>query len=164
MKKGILTLTLLGVTGILGFSFAGDAAAFHGEGPGKHANRPIVECHKHPEACKGAKLEAMADAIGITPDQLKEEFEAGKTVKDILEEKGMSLEEFQEKMKASRKDELHERREEWKEKRGEWIENRKEKRQDWLEMRKEKREDWKEDREERRENFCEKHPGFCFWK
>ncbi|MFZ5644958.1 MAG: DUF2680 domain-containing protein [Bacillota bacterium] len=55
---------------------------------------------------RGPNTDALANVLGITADQLKTEFQAGKKIEDIVTEHGMTMEQFNQKMLEHRKEEL----------------------------------------------------------
>jgi len=49
------------------------------------------------------KSKYMSDVLGITPEQLKAELQSGKTMEQIVSERGMTMEQFHQKLSELRK-------------------------------------------------------------
>lgn len=54
----------------------------------------------------GRNLDGVANALGITTDQLKTELQSGKKIQDIVTEHGMTMDQFKQKMLDLKKDEI----------------------------------------------------------
>jgi len=55
---------------------------------------------------RGPNTEAMANVLGITTDQLNTQIQSGKKIEDLVAEKGMTMEQFGEKMLELKKEEI----------------------------------------------------------
>ena len=75
-----------------GFGFG--PRGFGGKGPGRHV------------WMIGKNSNAVAGVLGITPEQLKNEFDSGKNLEQIVTEHGMNLEQFKEKLLEYQKEQI----------------------------------------------------------
>jgi hypothetical protein len=108
MKKR--TLLLIGglLTALIVLAVAGATSAYaqsstllsplHGRGPGDGRG-----------ALGGAGLEAAAEVLGMTTDELTAALQAGKTLEQLAEEAGVDLQNVQDAMQAAREVELSQR-------------------------------------------------------
>ena len=95
---GVLTAVLL--VGAMGWTAAfaqgPTGTPLHGRGPGSH---PLG----------GPELDAAAKALGITTDALKSELQAGKTLEQVAEAKGVDIDKVRDAIKAAHETELRDR-------------------------------------------------------
>jgi hypothetical protein len=89
------TLLSLGVAGGLA------QAATPSPHPAATANPSATASHAARRAVARAVFEAEADVLGIKPAQLREDLKAGQKVSDLAKDKGMTKEQFTDKLLAS---------------------------------------------------------------
>ena len=53
--------------------------------------------------------EALADLLGMTPEELREQIQDGMTIEELADEAGVDLEAFREEMMSARQDNLRSR-------------------------------------------------------
>jgi hypothetical protein len=96
---GIATLVaVVGVVAAAGFALAQGPTPTPGGWPGPGPDFGLMG---HGD---WSTFDAAAGALGLTPDQLFTELHAGKTLTDLVAEKGVDLQTVQDAMNAARKD------------------------------------------------------------
>lgn len=93
----LLVIGILGATNVYAQSPSG--APLHGRGPGG-GRGPLGN---------GAGLQAAAEALGMTTDELIDALQSGKTLADLAEEAGVDLQDVQDAIQTARTTEMRER-------------------------------------------------------
>jgi hypothetical protein len=78
--------------------------------------------HRGPFGPRGARLETAAEALGMTAEELKAELEAGKSIAQVAEEKGIEVQVVVDALVAEGTERLEEAIEELPERVGELVE------------------------------------------
>ena len=95
---------------LIAFMLVGGVGAYavyaQGGAPPTQSSQPGGPGPRGPHILRGAELDAAAQALGMTSDDLTAELKSGKTLSDIATEKGVQLQTVQDAIKAAHEAEL----------------------------------------------------------